>query len=296
MLLKNKPLPNNSKLLALNIFLDKSGIIRVGRRLSKYSTLNINQKHPMLLPKDHHLTRSIIKEYHVRYLHAGPQLLLSLLRQKFWFLHGLSIVRQEFHKSLICRRANSQSCQQLMSESLSSVRITPDRPSERIGVDFWGPILTKPNVIRSKVKFKSYVALFICMWSKAVLIELVPDLPTAAFLAALRRFLSRRGLPSDSYSDNGTNFKGAANHLRQLFNIAKGSEIQQFCTSNYFQWHFIPPYSINHGGLWEASIKLAKHYLIRVYNLKFRGNDHSSLPNRSLHKFKTSDSFVKRSF
>ncbi|GBM59031.1 hypothetical protein AVEN_7414-1 [Araneus ventricosus] len=85
MLRKNKPLPCNSKLLALNIFLDKSRIIRVGGRLSKHSTLNINQKHPMLLPKEHHLTRSIIKEYHVRYLHAGLQLLLSLLRQSSGF-------------------------------------------------------------------------------------------------------------------------------------------------------------------------------------------------------------------
>ncbi|GBM53571.1 hypothetical protein AVEN_60688-1, partial [Araneus ventricosus] len=263
MLRENKPLPCNSKLLALNIFLEKSGIIRVCGRLSKHSTLNMNQKHPMLLPKDHHLTRSIIKEYHVRYLHAGPQLLLSLLRQKFWFSHGLSIVRQECHKCLTCRRAKSQSCQQLMSD-LPSVRITPDRPFKKVGVDFCGPFLTKPNVIRSKVKFKSYVALFICMWSKAVHIELVSDLSTAAFLAALRRFLSRRGLQFDIYSDNGTNFKGAANHLRHLFNIAKGSEIQQFCTSNYIQWHFIPPYSPNHGGLWEASIKLAKHHLIRV--------------------------------
>ncbi|GBN07298.1 hypothetical protein AVEN_160185-1 [Araneus ventricosus] len=167
MLRKNKPLPCNSKLLALNIFLDKSGIIRVGGRLSNHSTLNINQKHPMLLPKDHHLTRSIIKENHTRYLHAGPQLLLSLLRQKFWFSHALSIVRQECHKCLTCRRAKSQSCQQLMSD-LPSVRITPDRHFKRVGVDFCGLFLTKPNVIRSKVKFKSYVALFICMWSKAV--------------------------------------------------------------------------------------------------------------------------------
>ncbi|GBN03289.1 hypothetical protein AVEN_120189-1 [Araneus ventricosus] len=84
----NKPLPHNSKLLSLNIFEDESGIIRVGGRLSKHlylSTLNINRKHPILLPKDDHLIRSIIKEYHVRYLHASPQLLHSLLRQKFWF-------------------------------------------------------------------------------------------------------------------------------------------------------------------------------------------------------------------
>ncbi|GBL99203.1 hypothetical protein AVEN_140670-1 [Araneus ventricosus] len=62
MLSENEPLPRNSKLLYLKIFLDQFGIIRVGGRLSKHSTLNINQKHPMLLPKIHYLTRSVIKK------------------------------------------------------------------------------------------------------------------------------------------------------------------------------------------------------------------------------------------
>ena len=40
-------------------------------------------------------------------------------------------------------------------------------------------------------------------------LELVSDLSTAAFIAALTRFISRRGLNADVYSDEGTNFVGA---------------------------------------------------------------------------------------
>ncbi|XP_043496357.1 uncharacterized protein LOC122520328 [Polistes fuscatus] len=49
--------------------------------------------------------------------------------------------------------------------------------------------------------------------TKAVHLELVNDLTTEAFLAALRRFMARRGKCSDIYSDNATNFVGAANEL-----------------------------------------------------------------------------------
>ncbi|GFU76398.1 DUF5641 domain-containing protein [Trichonephila clavipes] len=54
------------------------------------------------------------------------------------------------------------------------------------------------------------------MCTKAVHLELVSSL-SAAFLSALRRFVSRRGYPSDIYSDNGTNFVGASAYLKDLF-------------------------------------------------------------------------------
>ncbi|GFU64472.1 hypothetical protein TNCV_333131 [Trichonephila clavipes] len=36
-------------------------------------------------------------------------------------------------------------------------------------------------------------------------------------LAALRRFIARHGHPSEIHSDNGTNFTGANNYLKQLY-------------------------------------------------------------------------------
>ena len=79
-----------------------------------------------------------------------------------------------------------------------------------------------PQEARSR--FKCYVALFICLSTKAVHLELVRDLTTQAFIAALRRFTARRGKCANIYSDNATNFVGTKNELDELvkmFNSAR---------------------------------------------------------------------------
>ncbi|CAK1581584.1 unnamed protein product [Parnassius mnemosyne] len=53
------------------------------------------------------------------------------------------------------------------------------------------------------------------MATKAVHLELVSDLTSSAFLAALRRMAARRGAPRHIYCDNGTNFVGASRVLEQ---------------------------------------------------------------------------------
>ncbi len=60
---------------------------------------------------------------------------------------------------------------------------------------------------------RTYVCVFVSLSVKAVHLELVSDLTTEAFIAALRRFIARRGHPS---SDHGTNFVGANRELQQL--------------------------------------------------------------------------------
>ncbi|GFX85128.1 integrase catalytic domain-containing protein [Trichonephila clavipes] len=84
-----------------------------------------------------------------------------------------------------------------------------------------------------------------------------------AFLSALRRFVSRRGYPSDIYSDNGTNFVGASAYLNDLFQLLHNSNVQDYSSRKNIQWHFIPPYAPNFGGVWEASVKLTKQHLLK---------------------------------
>lgn len=54
---------------------------------------------------------------------------------------------------------------------------------------------------------------------KAVHFEIMSNLSSEGFLAALRRFVARRGLPQHVYSDNGTNFVGANNQLKEIYSI-----------------------------------------------------------------------------
>ncbi|GFU38732.1 integrase catalytic domain-containing protein [Trichonephila clavipes] len=104
---------------------------------------------------------------------------------------------------------NLRSSSQLMGD-LPPIRFQQIRPFESTGLDFAGPLTTKCAHKRSVTKFKSYICLFICTATKAVHLELVSILSTAAFLAALRRFIARRSCPSTIISDNGSNFKGAS--------------------------------------------------------------------------------------
>ncbi|KAG8177618.1 hypothetical protein JTE90_019645 [Oedothorax gibbosus] len=69
--------------------------------------------------------------------------------------------------------------------------------------------------------YKAYVALFICLSVKAIHLELLTGLTSTAFISAFRRFTSRRGLCSDIYSDQATNFKGASKILNSEFEEAK---------------------------------------------------------------------------
>ncbi|GFW16351.1 integrase catalytic domain-containing protein [Trichonephila clavipes] len=149
---------------------------------------------------------------------------------------------------------------------LPKQRIIQTRPFEIDGIDFAGPILTKCQHLRKASHFKSYICIFICLVAKAVHLELVSTLSTDAMLAALRRFIARRGHPSEIHSDNGTNFIGANNYLKQLYILMKEHSIQKYSTDRNIRWKLIPPNAPNFGGLWESStkwknlLKLRQHF------------------------------------
>lgn len=98
------------------------------------------------------------------------------------------------------------------------------------GVDFAGPFIVRHHA-RCKQPKKAYLALFICFTTKAIQIELLNDLSTDTFLRALRRFISDRSVSSRIFSDNGTNFRGAANFLAEVRGMLKKSskDIRETC-------------------------------------------------------------------
>ena len=151
---------------------------------------------------------------------------------------------------------------------LPAARTTPAPPFQTTGVDYAGPFTLKQGYTRKPVLIKAYLAIFICFCTKAVHIEVVSNLTTEAFLAALRRFVSRRGLPADIHSDNGTNFIGARNDLQELYKFLSSTEVQatihSFSLNHKITWHTIPERAPHFGGLWEAAVKLTKHHLKRV--------------------------------
>jgi hypothetical protein len=260
--LKNNKLKSlSTSLRRLSPIIDDGGILRVGGRLSA-SQLSEDKQHPVILPKRHHVVNLLIDFYHKKYLHAGAQLTQSLLAQSVWILSARSIIRSRIFQCITCFRQKPRNKPPLMG-NLPTARVTPSRPFLNTGVDYGGPFNIKVYNLRSIRYMKAYICVFVCLVTKAVHIEVATDLSTEAFIAALTRFASRRGLPKNIYCDCGTNFVGADNALKALIK-SKQTSLLEFTSQQGITFHFNPPAAPHQGGLWEGAIKSVKHHLRRV--------------------------------
>ncbi|XP_055614611.1 uncharacterized protein LOC129760951 [Uranotaenia lowii] len=263
-LMKNENVHRSSPLRWFSPRISSEGLIRVGGRLGR-SMESEKTKHPIVLPAKHPFTKMLFEYYHIKLLHAGSQLLLSTVRLKYWPLGGRNVPRQVVHNCMKCFRAKPSPIEQFMGE-LPQARVTVARAFLRTGIDYFGPVYIRPAPRKPAVK--AYVSVFICLCTKAVHLELVSNLSTERFLQALRRFIGRRGYCSDIYSDNGMNFVGARNYLREILKLLRNDHhkeaVSKECANNNIQWHFIPPGAPHFGGLWEAAVRSAKKHLLKV--------------------------------
>ena len=85
--------PHTNKLSPLCPFIDEAGILRVGGRL-KNIDIPHHSKHQPILPKHHQVTRIIIDWFHRRNGHVGPDHVLSLVREHYWILNGLTKMKK----------------------------------------------------------------------------------------------------------------------------------------------------------------------------------------------------------
>lgn len=257
---KGKPLPSGSRLQLLAPFIDSNGILRVGGRLADAPDLTYDEKHPMLLPKNHPLTATIFFHYHWRLLHAGPQQLLADVRRKFWPIGGKSIATRTFRECLVCCRDRAAVFQQVMG-NLPEARVEPfTKCFEVTGIDLCGPFQIKGKGRGSRPS-EMYIAVFICFRTKAIQLQYVEGTSTGSIVNALIRFMSRAGRPKEIWSDNGTNFHGANN----VFNLVDWLKVDEWCRSERrTDWKFIPARSPHFGGLWESAVKSAKKHLLKV--------------------------------
>ncbi|KAL0822355.1 hypothetical protein ABMA28_004450 [Loxostege sticticalis] len=256
----------SNRLQKLKPFIDDAGLLRVGGRIQR-SHLSYDAKHPILLPKRHALTTLLIDFYHLIYLHVGPQTLQYIISQSYWILSARSVIRKRTRRCVRCFRLRPVAPQPVMAP-LPAARVRALRPFLHVAVDFAGHFNLKSGSHRNAKIIKAYVCVFVCMSTKALHLELVPNLSTESFLNALRRFISRRGLCTDIYSDCGRNFIGCDRYLQELFNFLNNENIQNNLNQEVNQlsitWHFNPPYGSHFGGIFEAAVKSMKTHLYRV--------------------------------
>ena len=223
--------------------------------------LAISQRHPIILHKKDHLSRLLCRYLHNSNMHIGPTGLMGLLCLRYHILGAKTQVRDISRTCVTCQKSYARTTEQLMGQ-LPPSRVTPAPPFTTTGADFAGPFTLRKGHTRKPVWVKGYVCLFICMATKCTHLEMVMDLSTQAFTAALRRFIARRGRPEHLITDNGTNFVGARKELEAVYNQLSTKETQeslsQFLNDQRIKWTHTPARSPHFGGLWEAGVKAMK--------------------------------------
>lgn len=152
-------------------------------------------------------------------------------------------------------------------EQLPPTRLQPGHAFSSVSVDYICG-LTIHQKGRGNRTLKVYICVFVCNSTKAIHLEVVGDLSTAAFIAALRRMIGRRGLCHNLYCDNGTNFVGASNELKKLRDLCLANQhqahITSFCKENQINVQFCPPKGPHFNGLAESGVGSFKRHYHRI--------------------------------
>ena len=259
--------PAGSVSRQLDLFIDKEDQIRCAGRY-KYSSLSYRQKYPILLPKDSHLTTLIIEDRHRRVKHAGVKITLTDVREDYWIPRGRRMVQNIVRRCIICRRLSAKPFKAPGPPPLPQIRLSDMPPFTNTGVDFAGPLFCRERGCNEA--YKSYISLYTCASTRAISLELVPDLTAHSFKNSMIRFVSNRGIPNVMISDNAKTFKKAAEDLNCLITR---SPTQEFIEDNRITWLFYLEKSPWWGGFIERMVGSVKSILRKALYRTFMSYD-----------------------
>ncbi|XP_076660987.1 uncharacterized protein LOC143364626 [Halictus rubicundus] len=251
----------NSRIVQLLPMMDNYGLLRVQGRVEALANTDFQGK-PVILDGKHSVTRLLLHNYHTDAKHGSENTVLNEVRQKFWVTNLRSALRSVVSKCQLCRLNRSQPRPPLMAGLPDSRLAYRERPFSHCGLDYFGPML----VTVGRRREKRWGALFTCLTTRGIHIELAHSLDTSSAIMALRRLAARRGQPRVIYSDNGTNFRGACNEMREAIRKLDVKAQQEYVRQNGTEWRFNPPAAPHMGGAWERlvrSVKTALNVVLR---------------------------------
>lgn len=238
------------------LFLD-SGLLRCRGRVNN-SLLTQANKNPVLLPSNHPWVNLLVLKVHQQVQHSGTADTLSTIREKYWILRGRQVVKRVIRSCVTCIKVEGLPYASTVPPDLPDFRVSEDPPFAHTGIDFAGPLyVVEPSSQESSMS-KAYVCLFTCCSTRAVHLELTPDMSVPSFLLLFRRFASRRGLPVTLVSDNAKTFKATSKDIEK---IARSVEVVKFLNSRRVSWKFIVEKAPWWGGFWERLVRSVKRCL-----------------------------------
>ncbi|XP_048483435.1 uncharacterized protein LOC125489902 [Plutella xylostella] len=244
----NKPLEKDSRLKRLSLKIAED-ILKLDTRICAANCISDTYKHPVVLDGRHRITKLLVAHYHSKFNHGNIHTIMNEIRQKYYITSLRAIVKTTARECQWCRTHKTAPLTAPIGD-LPAERLTPYQPPfTYTAVDYFGPL----TITVGRKTEKRWVALYTCMTTRAVHLEIATSLTANDMILTLRRFAARRGMCSVLYSDNGGNFVRANSELKTEF-----EKLKDLAGEKGIKWKFIPPGAPHMGGTWERLVRTVK--------------------------------------
>ena len=171
---------------------------------------------------------------HLQTLHGGDGLILASVRECYWVPRLRRLTKRVIRSCYGCKRYEITALANPPTGSLPKERTERSVPYKYTGVDFAGPV---KYLSKSKREMKAYIVLYACCLTRAVYLEILPNISVEEFIRSIQRLIARRGRLEKIFLDNGKTFVAAAKWLRKIRNDEK---LYALLAKQGIAWQFNP--------------------------------------------------------
>ena len=230
--------------LQLNLQPNQDGILECRGRIQGHFLVYLSDSQ--------HFTEKLVTQVHLGTLHGGVVSTMAKVQELYWVPCLRRLARRIVKSCHGCRRFQAQAFSSPPQGDLPRDRTEGQTPFQVVGVEYAGPLKYRK---KTKTEGKAYVLLYACSLTRALFLDLLPNLETKEFLASFKRFIARRGRPQKVYSDNGRTFVGAAQWIKQ---VMQDEKFQNFLAYQGIKWQFNLSCAPWWGGQFERMVGLVK--------------------------------------
>lgn len=228
---------------------DEKCLLRVNGRLPA-SVYPVEVRQPIILPATSRITQLYVTFIHQQFLHMNHETVVNEIRRHYC-IPGLrrlvKKVAQECHHCRVRRPRIEFPQEGPLPPARTAIGF---KAFTYCGLDYFGPF----EVVVGRRREKRWGALFTCMTTRAVHMEIAHSLNLESCAMCVRMMCARRDVvPHEIRSDRGTNF------------VATDKELQRFADRfPAIKWCFNPPAAPHMGGAWERMVRAIKRCLYEV--------------------------------
>ncbi|XP_058456587.1 uncharacterized protein LOC131433983 [Malaya genurostris] len=240
--------------------LDENGVAHVQGRTKACAFIDRDSAEPIILPRNHHVTKLIIIDTHERFNHQNHSTILNEILQRYRIPRLKATYQSVRRNCQHCKNYQAKPRPPIMADLPQSRLAAFSRPFTYMGVDYFGPIM----VLVGRHSEKRWGVLATCLTTRAIHLQIAHTLTTDSCVMAIRNVMARRGVRAVIYSDRGTNFQATCNVLKVAIQQLDHDKLATEFISSRTRWYFNPPVSPHMGGAWERLIRSVKLNLAKL--------------------------------